>query len=186
MKICNKSEEFGTNFQYYFTNQNQYYYKFFNIEEYNCLQKNESLISSVDSRFASIGANKICEEQCPMECDSISYSLTIQSNYLNLSGNSHVNIYYPDFYYTSITEQPKMTFDNLIGNLGGLLGLFIGGSLISFFEIFELLISVLVIMFKNRKKKVKPLPKKVIAKKPSSKSLWYIMTENYEYEHDQT
>jgi len=164
MKICNKSEEFDTNFQYYFTNQNQYYYKFYNIEEYNCLQKNKSLIASVDSRFASIGENKICEEQCPMECDSISYSLTIQSNYLDLGGYSYVYIYYPDFYYTSITEQSKTTFDNLIGNLGGLLGLFIGGSLISFFEIFELLISVLVIMFKNRKKKVNLYQKKPLLK----------------------
>jgi len=169
MKICNKSEEYDSNFHYYFTNQNQYYDKFFNIEYDNCWQKNKSLISSVDSKFESIGANKICEKQCPMECDSISYSLTIQGNYLFLDGLSHVYIYFPDFYYTSITEQPKTTFDQLISNIGGLLGLFIGGSLMSFFEIFELLISILVIMFKSSKKKVKPLPKKAVAKK-----LWFI------------
>jgi len=169
MKICNKSEEYDSNFHYYFTNQNQYYDKFFNIEYDNCWQKNKSLISSVDSKFESIGANKICEKQCPMECDSISYSLTIQGNYLFLDGLSHVYIYFPDFYYTSITEQPKTTFDQLISNIGGLLGLFIGGSLMSFFEIFELLNSILVIIFKSRKRKVKPLPKKAVAKK-----LWFI------------
>jgi len=87
-----------------------------------------------------------------------------------LNGLSLVYIYYPDFYYTSITEQPKTTFDQLISNIGGLLGLFIGGSIMSFFEIFELLISVLVIMFKSREKKVKPLPKKAVAKK-----LWFIL-----------
>ncbi len=104
MKICNKSEEFYSNFQYYFTNQNQYYYKFYNIEEYNCLQKNKSLISSVDLEFASIGANKICEKQCPMECDSISYSVTLQSNYLHLNNYSRIYVYFEEFYYTSITE----------------------------------------------------------------------------------
>jgi len=172
MKICNKSKEFDSNFQYYFTNKNQYY-EFYNVELDNCLEKNASLISSVDSNFQSIGANKICEKECPMECDSISYSLTLQSNYLNSEGYSYVNIYYPDFYYTSITEQPKTTRDELVSNIGGLLGLFIGGSLLSFFEIFELLISVLVILFKKRKKTEKPLPKRAVAKK-KLKKIWFI------------
>ncbi len=169
MEICNKSEEFDSNFQYCFTNKYQFEYNFYNPEYNNCLKKNMSLISSVDSKFESIGANKICEKQCPMECDSISYSLSVHTNSINLNGNSRVYIYYHDFYYTSITEQPKTTFDQLISNIGGLLGLFIGGSLMSFFEIFELLISILVIIFKSRKRKVKPLPKKAVAKK-----LWFI------------
>jgi len=193
MKICNKSEEFDSNFQYYFTNRDHYYYEFFYTEYNSCRDKNESLVISVIKKFRYIGANTICEKQCPLKCDTLSYSLTIMSNYNNLKEENsiknnyiyielddfiEVNIYYPDFYYTSITEQLKMTFDDLISNFGGLLGLFLGGSLMSFFEIFELIISVLVLLFKRRKKKVKPLPKRVVSKKPNVSALFFITRLN--------
>ncbi len=174
MKICNKIEEFDSNFQYFFTNID-HYYKFLIFD--SCW-RNKSLTDSVESKFNSIGANTICEKQCPLKCDTVSYSLTVNNNYRQLQNSIMVNIYYPDFYYTSITEQPKMTFDDLISNFGGLLGLFLGGSLMSFFEIFELIISVLVLLFKKRKKKVKPLPKRVVAEKPNVSGLFFITRLN--------
>ena len=147
MEICNRTAEFNSFFQYYFTNRHQFwnfYYKEYDV----CHKKDPSLIYSIDDKFVLLGSNTICEKQCPIECDAMSYSISSLSNSL-YTDYSIVNIYYEDFYYTSITEEPKTTFDNLIGTIGGLLGLFLGASLISFYEIIDLVISIIYISIQS-------------------------------------
>ena len=58
-----------------------------------------------------------------------------------------INIFYDDLSYTAITEDAKMSQVDLVSNLGGLLGLFIGISFLSFGEIFEALFEIIFIMF---------------------------------------
>jgi len=160
MEICNKTVEFDLNFQYYFTNKSHFWYLFYNEEYNDCLKKNPSLLNSIDAKFGSLGANTICDKQCPIECNSVSYSLSALSNALN-TPYSLVNIYYEDFFYALIKEDPKTSFDTLVGTIGGLLGLFLGASLISFYEIIYLLISVIYISlrsFKNKNSQVKTEP----------------------------
>jgi len=53
-----------------------------------------------------------------------------------------LNIYYDNLNYYKYTEKPSLTIKDLIGALGGHLGLWIGMSLLSFFEIFELIVAV--------------------------------------------
>ena len=53
------------------------------------------------------------------------------TNYLS------VNIYYETFDFTLIQQVPKILPANLFGNIGGMLGLLIGGSIMSIFEIIE-------------------------------------------------
>ena len=55
-----------------------------------------------------------------------------------------VYVYYETLTYTNTVEEPKMSFEDLIGSLGGHLHLFLGMSLLSFAEIFELLASLLL------------------------------------------
>ncbi|KAF2361812.1 Epithelial sodium channel [Trinorchestia longiramus] len=57
----------------------------------------------------------------------------------------HVYLASPD--YTQITESPSFTYNTLVSNTGGNLGLFIGMSIVSFFEVFDLLVDVLLILF---------------------------------------
>jgi hypothetical protein len=57
------------------------------------------------------------------------------------------NVYYADSTYTTITELAKQEFLDLISNIGGNLGLFIGISFLSFAEIFELLFEIVFILF---------------------------------------
>jgi len=65
--------------------------------------------------------------------------------------NSHLtlNIFFPSQEYTEIRETPKMLVLDLISNLGGVLGIFLGFSIFSFIELFEILIRVVIILFKK-------------------------------------
>lgn len=66
---------------------------------------------------------------------------TIRAYYIKNDFNTYatVYIYYEEFIYTSITESPKTIEITLFGSIGGILELFIGASIISIFEIVELL-----------------------------------------------
>jgi hypothetical protein len=64
-----------------------------------------------------------------------------------------VNVYFGDLSYTSIDEVPSTTFEQLIGNIGGILGIAIGASFLSFLEFLELAYSIGQYFFKIRKTK---------------------------------
>ena len=53
--------------------------------------------------------------------------------------------------YTSIEQLAKMSLSDLISNIGGNLGLFIGISFLSFAEIIEILIEVLIFLINKNK-----------------------------------
>jgi hypothetical protein len=60
------------------------------------------------------------------------------------------NVYYEEHKYTIVTELPKLYTIDLIGNIGGLLGLFLGISFLSFGEIIYILIEIVFIIFKKK------------------------------------
>lgn len=70
-------------------------------------------------------------------------------------------MYNADIEYTSITEQEALTIIDMIANVGGTLGLFIGISLLSFLEMAEILIKIASILLKDKVKTVR-------TKKPKS------------------
>ena len=53
-----------------------------------------------------------------------------------------IKVYYDDLYYTVVEESPSFTPDALLGLIGGQVGLFIGASLMTFFEIGEFWIEI--------------------------------------------
>lgn len=114
--------------------------------------------------------------ECPMECQSVDYHLTIsksryptsyytdyiryQTELVNrfpsttVVTDNHIqknivllNVFYDDLATSFIREIPKVTPDELFGTIGGNLGLFIGMSLLSFVEILEIFIEFLLIYF---------------------------------------
>jgi hypothetical protein len=119
-------------------------------------------------KFTSESIMKQNFHLCPYECDSEIYSFeSLHSNfpsdsYLQLikrhpvvvskfanqtdelvkSSVLRVLIYFNDLRYTQITESPSMTFLTLVSNIGGILGLFLGFSLLSLVEIIELMIEL--------------------------------------------
>jgi len=60
-----------------------------------------------------------------------------------------IYVFYEDLKYTLISQQPKLQFIDLISNIGGSLGLFVGISFISFLELFEILIEIIFIYFEK-------------------------------------
>lgn len=49
-----------------------------------------------------------------------------------------INIYYKQMYYTLVEDTPKLTLDLLVSLIGGNISLFVGMSVLSFIEFFEL------------------------------------------------
>ena len=107
-----------------------------------------------------------CFPRCPLECHKSFFNkaftqYTYDKNYFNRFLNSfrfkddvpkgtdlvdylndnmvEVRINYDTDAYVEISEEPKMTGEELLGQLGGNLHLFLGMSLLSFVELFELL-----------------------------------------------
>jgi hypothetical protein len=121
----------------------------------NLLPLNSTNYSPIDLYFKLIQNNIInskCLIECPEECDSISYdafhSFSKLENYKNIQLNDCVyfTIFYESLSYTVIDQVPKMNILDLISNIGGNLGLFIGVSFLSFAEIIELFIEILFIL----------------------------------------
>jgi len=78
-----------------------------------------------------------CSEYCPLECDSMFYSVTISAK--DTPNSTALLIYYKSLLYPHITQHPKMELYDLISNVGGTLGLFVGISFVSLFEIFDII-----------------------------------------------
>ena len=136
----------------------------FNATQFKCLaiKFNES-IAEIES---------LCSAQCPLECDYVSYELGMSSlsfpskqffdslkynaNEFNLQNYSQthlgLDIYFPIKQYTEIRETPKTTFVDLVSNIGGALGVFLGLSIFSFVEILEIILQIIYLLLKKTRK----------------------------------
>jgi hypothetical protein len=130
--------------------------------------------------FYGTNLSSVCFDPCPAECNSIQYNLRVsQGNYPSLFyadllvrfGNLYpnamrnfstydqiketvalVNVYYDDISYTVIDEVPVKTTESFVADIGGILGLCVGASFLSFVEIIELIIEQIVIFIEHRKR----------------------------------
>lgn len=72
-------------------------------------------------------------------------SYTVSSRALSNVVNENHSLfyaYYRTLKYTTISQQPLLEIIDLVAYIGGILGLFLGGSFLSFVEIFELMIGI--------------------------------------------
>jgi hypothetical protein len=60
-----------------------------------------------------------------------------------------INVYYSDLKYTVLKQIAKMSLIDLISNLGGLLGLFVGISFLTLIEIIEVCFEMIFHYFKK-------------------------------------
>lgn len=117
---------------------------------------------------------------CPKECDYIKYDTTISSsqypangyyelmNKFNISNSNlysgmlkdnkfdqstvlAVNVFYISSSYMKISENPSILIYDLLPNIGGTMGLFVGISVLSFVEFFEIAIELLAIFWRKLK-----------------------------------
>ena len=64
-----------------------------------------------------------------------------------------IKVYYDDLYYTVVSESASITDDALFGVIGGQVGLFIGASVMTFFEIIEFWIVIGTHLFRLYQKR---------------------------------
>lgn len=107
-----------------------------------------------------------CSQYCPLECDEVTYSITPVTKVYPSRGNIsdemiarlsfdvsnlttyeqlkkhyvQICVFYKKIGYTLISQEAKTETFNFVSNIGGVLGLFLGISFLSFIEIFEVLI----------------------------------------------
>jgi hypothetical protein len=128
-----------------------------------------------DYKTKIVEYKKNCSLLCPLECDSISYEFEISSldlslrqkfsndflmnaeNYNQSIGYEeykerflNLNIFFSAMEYKELTQTPKTTVIELIANLGGALGIFLGFSVFSLIEIVEVIARVFSILFGNK------------------------------------
>jgi hypothetical protein len=135
-------------------------------------QNDEQLNCSKETNMKFLRENKSnCLEKCPLECDQIVFNHALSSAdyptenaYQILKSDHHfsryknltlekfeersvlVNIFYPKLSYLSVSQIIKVEFMDLLEHIGGLLGFFIGMSLLSFIEFIEIIIDVIFIL----------------------------------------
>ena len=89
----------------------------------------------------------ICEKICPLECETVRFDTRVVTSALASNSPAIFSFSMSDFSTLKITQIPKTILFSFISNIGGILGLFIGMSFLSFAEIFEFLINVIFIFF---------------------------------------
>ena len=131
-------------------------------ETWNC-----TLLSK--RNFSKTIFNEKCSNYCPLECSTVNYQVLTSTLDFPTSGNISLKdqtgyfdskfanyeevkkrfyslvIFYEDLKYTLITESPNIEFVDLVSNVGGILGVFLGISFLSFIEIVELIIQYIII-----------------------------------------
>jgi len=113
-------------------------------------QNTTSCTFKYKSKFYEKNLALVCADYCPLECDTISYFVTA-NNYKPSDNNLTSFIaYYRSLKYALITQQPKFLLFDLISNIGGILGLFVGISFVSFFELTEILMQIVFIFFRKK------------------------------------
>jgi hypothetical protein len=136
------------------------------LQEFACFS---NIIDDYKKKIVEYKKN--CSLFCPLECDSVSYEFEISSLDLSLRqkfsndflmnaeySNQRIdyeeykerflnlNIFFSAMEYKELTQTPKTTVIELIANLGGALGIFLGFSVFSLIEIVEVIARVVCIL----------------------------------------
>ena len=96
----------------------------------------------------------VCKEICPVECNSFDLSIS-EFSFKLPDGEfpehyAELNIFYETFFYTLISQTPKISEDALWGTIGGHVGLFVGATFLSLGEIIDLFLGIVRILVITR------------------------------------
>jgi hypothetical protein len=103
---------------------------------------------------------------CPEECDSIQYDISHSFTKFSIQNETFENfvfftVYYESLQYTVIDQIAQMNEFDLISNIGGNLGLFIGISFLSFAELIELFVEITCIFLGKRGNRIVEITQKI-------------------------
>lgn len=143
-----------------------------NIYECTNANFNKSCQDEINHNFYS-GLFKECLKYCPLECNTQEFKLrtsileyphlsrmdSLKNNEIAKSILNKYNItmddfrkrllslcvYYDELKYTVYSKEPYMDFSNLMSYIGGLTGVFLGASFLTFVEVIEFLLKLFII-----------------------------------------
>ncbi|RNA20774.1 acid-sensing ion channel 1 isoform X2 [Brachionus plicatilis] len=138
-------------------------------------------LECISNSYKNLSQSARCFEECPQECESIRYGSSIsQSDFpslfyaeilkaynnksddfnRNLSSFSRikssvlaVEVYYDDIAMTLIKERPAKTWEQLVSEMGGILGLCLGISFLTIAEFFDLIAQIIKFLMKKKTNK---------------------------------
>jgi hypothetical protein len=117
----------------------------------NTLQLNKDIQKCTTDYLDKYDRSKIdenCKEYCPLECDSNTYTGSfIKDKSSNNRSSSRIYIFFKELKYTKYSEIAKTEPFDFVSSIGGILGLFIGCSFVTLFELAELIIEICFILF---------------------------------------
>ena len=106
--------------------------------------------------FKNENVDKECAKMCPLECNTEQFDLLLTRNELrNLSDSTNIILYFDSAGYLNYEESPSISVYNLISNIGGSIGLLLGMSLLSIFEVLEMVILSIYLIIRHKYKSFK-------------------------------
>ncbi len=121
---------------------------------YNCTLKNFYSVSGYGfCKKAYFGSSEFeldCLKQCPKECATTKFDLLLTNTDLGPNSTDKLlfHIWFLHLYYIEIRQNPKMSGFSLLNEIGGALGLFVGITFLSIFELLEYLFEILLVFYK--------------------------------------
>jgi len=103
--------------------------------------------------YRDVFLSQLVNIYCPQECETTSY--VVDTKLFGTANKVKFAAYYKDLKYTVINQNPDILLNDLISNIGGIIGVFLGISFLSFIEIIELTFEILIILFEVKKKSQK-------------------------------
>ena len=99
--------------------------------------------------FLSEEIDRFCSKKCPLECKTENYDIfqTKTEYYPNIL---NLFISYNSLSYLNYEESPTVSIYNLVSNIGGVIGLLLGMSLLSIFEVLELIFINIYLIIKHK------------------------------------
>ena len=92
-----------------------------------------------------------CSQYCPIECNSYEFQKEISSVSEFNTNVTRLKMFYRTLKYTLVKEKNKYPLEDLISNIGGILGLFVGISFVNLAELIELVAELFFVFFENLK-----------------------------------
>ncbi len=138
---------------------------YMNVSRYCVTDIETHCENAFNSVYVSSNPDEFCENVCRPECESQQFAYMLSQSkfptqdYINLHPGDkpllRLIVNYKDSIYTEIIEAPAVTIELLLGNVGGQMDLFVGLSLLTFVEIFELIFEIIVSYFRIKMHKNK-------------------------------
>lgn len=87
-----------------------------------------------------------CQSQCVDGCFTLTYSVAVTEDAPAGDESLDLIVVFGELRYTEISQVPKMTVFDLIGSIGGTLGIFVGFQILSIIEIFQFVLEIFLVL----------------------------------------